>query len=92
MALPQPFGRVLSILSSPIFAVRSPVIWAFTQARWSLPRATLWVVATLGVIEYLQIYLAGHQPESTDLALALLGAFLIAMMSRGQIKRGYAAR
>ena len=98
---PQPFGWVpfdaiianfrgslARLIAGKVF-LYSGAIWAFSQARWSLPHATLFVVVTLGVIEFLQTYLAGHQPESTDLALALLGALLIAILSRGQVKRGY---
>ncbi len=69
-------GALARIMAGKLF-LYAGTIWALCEARWSWGAATVGVMALLGSIECAQVYLPVHQAESTDPALALLGALLV---------------
>lgn len=73
-------GALARIMAGKLF-LYAGAIWALCEARWNWWAATVGVMALLGSIEFAQIYLPGHQAETTDPALALLGALLVAAFS-----------
>ena len=73
-------GALARIMAGKLF-LYAGAIWALCEARWNRWAATVGVMALLGLIEFAHIYLPGHQAETTDPALALLGALLVGAFS-----------
>ncbi len=84
----MPFDAITTSFRAPLartiagkFLLYSGAIWALYAARYRLWNATLLVLAVLAMVEFTQIHLPAHVPESTDLAIALFGALLIKITS-----------
>ena len=79
-----PFGTLVEVqragslrLLSNKLLLYAAAIWLWQRTGLPTPLATLAILLLLGITETLQIYLPTRTPESTDLALALLAAFLL---------------